>query len=170
MDEDIVIFEDSYGAIIYYGRAEHEARLRQVRRLADMERENRKNVNSRAQELLLSFLTEQQQYYYTFKSRFTVIGSCGTPFHIHVTVNDGNIDVLSPSHPEIKFGTICGGPRGLPMDDRLLGQMLALQTNEEHFVSRVCNAYGDPPVKYRKGKIVDPYKDATNGICVRFYD
>lgn len=106
----------------------------------------RRVAMNRAEELLLSLLSEEQQESYRHDQLFTVIGSHGTLYRIRYGVS-GNIEWLRPDG-EVG-GRLCAHPTmvndWLPVPDVLLSQVLALTTDERAFLQLANVHYGRRP-------------------------
>jgi len=112
--------------------AQAERRLRQVeadQRLLQV----RETANRRAEELLLSLLTDEQAASYVQRGWFEVRGSRGGRWRIRSRGQAGNVDLM-PEIGEIREASFCcHPPGGLPAADAHLAQMLHLVTDEEGF-------------------------------------
>lgn len=127
---------------------EHRERIRR----AGLERQE---AETRAEALLLSFLSEQQRGDYRNNQHIVVIGSAGGRYRIRPGLV-GNIDWLDGNGAV--GGSLCCHPRSeaLPHPDIMLAQMLALITDEEAFV-RLANRYNGAvhPIRARARAAVD---------------
>jgi hypothetical protein len=114
-------------------------------------------VTERAEALLCSLLSEPQRQAYRLHGTFEVIGSEGTVYRIHRGTAgnvewrhlDGRSGGRLCAHPTL----YCDGGGRLPTADVMLAQMLALSTDELHFLRTAnadCNGY--PPVFTRAGR------------------
>jgi hypothetical protein len=126
-------------------------RMRLERQAAqEAERERRATAEARATELLISLLPEDQKEYYRLNGQFEIIGSNGTRYRITRGIA-GNIYWLDAEGRV--GGSLCchapvgSGDRWMPTQDVMLGQMLALQTDEPDFL-RVANLMSGrrPPI------------------------
>jgi hypothetical protein len=91
----------------------------------------RSRALTRARELLLSLLTEEQARSYTQAGWFEVRGSDGGLFRIHSHSQAGNVQELMAGRPVASY--CCHPPGGLPDADAHVAQMLHLQTDEAGF-------------------------------------
>jgi hypothetical protein len=98
----------------------------------------RARVNDRAEELLLSLLSDDQCFSYTQNGWFEVRGSAGGLYRINRRGQAGNVDELpAPGAPRI--ASYCIHPAGnFPDADAHAAQYLALVTDEDEF-RRVAN-------------------------------
>jgi hypothetical protein len=109
-----------------------------ARQRAEDLRRAREAASNRAEELLLSLLTEEQAASYRERGWFEVRGSRGGRWRIRNRGQAGNVDLM-PEIGEEREATYCAHPPdGLPDADAHVAQMLALVTNEEEFL-RVAN-------------------------------
>jgi hypothetical protein len=117
------------------------------KRWQDSERIRQRQVaKERAHALLFSLLPEPERQRYTHEGFFEVIGSHGGHYRIHRGVA-GNIIWL---HPDGKPGSsLCCHPNiytdagRMPDEDAMIGQLLALRTDEASFV-RTANGRKPP--------------------------
>lgn len=125
-----------------------EEREAEHRRRTEERREREHQAQLRAEELLMSYLTAEQQAQYTSQETFDVEGSAGGLYRIHPG-NVGNVRLLREgrevvalcAHPELDVHDEHGRHLGfLPNADVALAQMLALTTNEGAFC-RVANIH-----------------------------
>lgn len=125
-----------------------DAARNEARRQRDI---SRTQAISRAEELLLSLLSENQRQQYRLTGIFEVIGSAGTLYRIE-RGTAGNIVWIKPDG-EIG-GRLCAHPEmresWLPVQDVAVAQLLALTTDEKAFV-RVANVHEGrrPPILSR---------------------
>jgi len=97
-------------------------------------REERETARARAEELLLSLLTDEQAASYTEHGWFEVRGSRGGRWRIRSRGQAGNVDLM-PEIGEIRQASYCcHPPGGLPDADAHAAQMLHLVTDEEGFM------------------------------------
>jgi hypothetical protein len=122
---------------------QREARERQEadgRQRAEEHRRARELASARAEELLLSLLTDEQAASYRERGWFEVRGSRGGRWRIRNRGQSGNVDLM-PEIGEEREATYCAHPPGaLPDADAHAAQMLALVTDEEGFL-RVANCH-----------------------------
>lgn len=125
---------------------ERDADLEQRRQAAREAAAAHEAAEERARELLLSLLPEDQKDPYRLTGVFEIIGSHGTRYRIRRGVA-GNIDWLdADGHVG---GNLCchapqgGGDRWIPTADVMVGQLLALKTDEPAFL-RVANGRKPP--------------------------
>lgn len=127
---------------------EREMRRLYAQREERHRREGRVEANSRAEELLLTMLSEDQAAELRRNDSFTVIGSAGGVYRIRRGVS-GNVDWILPDGGV--GGVLCAHPtmaeHWLPQQDVAVSQLLALTTDEPSFV-RVANVHRGrrPPV------------------------
>lgn len=116
---------------------EHRERIRRnARELEEADEE----ADARAEALLLSFLSEEQQRNYRDGQWFEVVGSAGGRYRIRQGMV-GNIDWLDEDGAAA--GSLCCHPvYSLPHPDIMLAQMLALITDEKAFVRLAHRYYG----------------------------
>lgn len=92
-------------------------------------------AHNRAMELLLSFLDERQQEELLRTGRFRLVGSRGGAYIIHTNDFSGNVVQVLDGKP---YRNLCCYPRflsrGVPIGDFILGQVLALKTDEFNFL------------------------------------
>jgi len=97
------------------------------------QRQQRIVVQTRARELLLSLLTEEQAVSYTEQGWFEVRGSRGGRWRIRDRGQAGNVDLM-PEIGDIREASFCcHPPGGLPDADAHVAQMLHLVTDEDGF-------------------------------------
>lgn len=96
-------------------------------------------ANDRARVLLTKLLTEEQREDYFRTGTFVVVGSEGHSFRLSGSDWVGNVTHFDEFGPIADY---CATPRlydsvgyRLPMNDVLIGQMLALKTDEKHFIT-----------------------------------
>lgn len=95
----------------------------------------RKDAHDRAMALLLSFLDPRQREQLLRSGRFTLVGSAGGVYDILTNDYSGNIVQRRDGSPP---RYLCCYPRfriGVPIPDFVLGQVLALKTDEVAFLS-----------------------------------
>ena len=96
----------------------------------------------RAEELFLSFLTKEQKESLAECGFFEVTGSDGDIYRIFTYSHSGNILWLRP--PGVGRYICCYPQRPmsgyLPRFDRILGQMLAIQTDAKNFLKVAYSA------------------------------
>ncbi len=93
----------------------------------------RETARARAEELLLSLLTDEQAASYTENGWFEVRGSRGGRWRIRRRGQMGNVDLM-PEIGEVREASFCcHPPGGLPDADAHVAQMLHLVTDEEGF-------------------------------------
>jgi hypothetical protein len=133
-------------------QARIEAQAQQIQQAQHAERAHRAAVNSRAEQLLMSLLTDEQARTYTEHGWFEVRGSAGGRWRIRNRGQAGNVDLMpeigneSRSDPDRDVRLMsfcCHSPGSLPDADAHVAQMLHLVTDEEGF-RRVAN------VSYRR--------------------
>jgi hypothetical protein len=96
------------------------------------ERAARQSADQKAEALLLSLLDDTTREHYQLHGVIEIIGSVGTRYRIKRGVS-GNVYWLDGNR---EGGSFCCHPReGLPIPDVMLGQMLALQTDEPGFLA-----------------------------------
>jgi hypothetical protein len=129
------------------GRAEREAAARE-REVAYRRRQAvRVAAASRAEELLLSLLSEQQARTYLEHGWFEVRGSRGGRWRIRNQGQAGNVDLMPEIGNEREATFCCHPPGNLPAADAHLAQMLHLVTDEDGF-RRIANvAYRRPGLR-----------------------
>lgn len=121
-------------------RADRERREEEFRRVREEECRQREAAKGRAEELLLSMLTDEQARTYKEKGWFEVRGSKGGRWRIRNRGQSGNVDLM-PEIGEEREATYCAHPpEYLPDADAQLAQMLHLVTDEEGFV-KVANRH-----------------------------
>lgn len=114
-------------------------RAEQARRIAAQQAEreeyNRARLlaNDRAEELLLSMLTEEQAASYKVRGWFEVRGSRGGRWRIRNVGQAGNVDLMPEIGDEAEMSFCCHPPDHLPVADAHLAQMLHLVTDEDGF-------------------------------------
>jgi hypothetical protein len=105
-------------------------------------------AKARAEELLLSLLTDEQVASYRDKGWFEVRGSKGGRWRIRNRGQAGNVDLM-PEIGEEREATYCAHPPDhLPDADAYVAQMLHIVTDEEDFV-RVANQHWRRPAAAR---------------------
>ena len=116
------------------------------RQRTDERRIAREVARTRAEELLLSLLSEEQAASYRERGWFEVRGSKGGRWRIRNRGQSGNVDLM-PEIGEEREATYCAHPPdGLPDADAHVAQMLALVTDEEAFL-RVANCHYRRPAQ-----------------------
>ena len=97
-------------------------------------RAERAAAKERSEELWLSMLDETQRRQDADHGYIEGVTNLGHPYRIHTRRGiSGNVELLDDGH----WLTLCAHPpANLPQADLLLGQKLALDTNEEYFMSR----------------------------------
>jgi len=129
-------------------RAERERLVAQ--RLADWQREQqerariREQAHARAEELLLSLLTDEQAASRRERGWFEVRGSAGGRYRIRRSSQAGNVDLMPETGEEREASYCCHPSGGLPDADAHLAQMLALVTDEDRFLRTANVAYQRP--------------------------
>lgn len=121
----------------------YEACLEETRQTRD--RWNiRKQAASKAEELLLSLLSEEQARTYQEHDWFEVRGSRGGRWRIRNRGQSGNVDLM-PEIGDEREATYCAHPPGdLPDADAYVAQMLHLVTDEDDF-KRTANLHYQRP-------------------------
>jgi hypothetical protein len=116
---------------------EAEQRRAEYQRQAGERRERIQAANIRAEQLLLRLLSPEQRTSYEKSKYFEFTGSLGTRFRLHPGYS-GNVEVLDPDGEAI--GGLCAHPNlymsdgfVLPQADSMIGQWLALRTDEVGF-------------------------------------
>jgi hypothetical protein len=112
-------------------------RNRERQRALDAEREAyraaRQAASARAEELLLSLLTDEQAACYTENGYFEVRGSSGGRWRIRNRGQMGNVDLM-PEIGDVRLSSYCcHPPDNLPDADAHAAQMLHLVTDEDGF-------------------------------------
>lgn len=98
-------------------------------------------ANKRAEELLLSLLTDEQAASYREHGYFEVRGSRGGRYRIRNRGQSGNIDLM-PEIGEVRDASLCVHPPGmLPAADAHVAQLLTLVTDEDHIRRRANVQY-----------------------------
>lgn len=129
------------------GRAEREAAAREREAAYQRRQAVRAAASSRAAELLLSLLSEQQARSYTEHGWFEVRGSKGGRWRIRNQGQAGNVDLMPEIGNERDATFCCHPPGNLPAADAHLAQMLHLVTDEDGF-RRIANvAYRRPGLR-----------------------
>jgi hypothetical protein len=129
------------------GRAEREAVAREREAAYQRRQAVRAAASSRAAELLLSLLSEQQARSYTEHGWFEVRGSKGGRWRIRNQGQAGNVDLMPEIGNERDATFCCHPPGNLPAADAHLAQMLHLVTDEDGF-RRIANvAYRRPGLR-----------------------
>lgn len=105
-------------------------------RAAAIERRSRANTaRSRAEDLLMAHLDDQQQSDVSEHWWFEVISDLGRRWRIHTDHYAGNVDLM-PDVGEERLATFCAhGSAFLPDSDHHLIQKLALETDEAAFLA-----------------------------------
>jgi hypothetical protein len=101
-------------------------------------------AHSRAREVLLSLLTDEQAASYAEKGWFEVRGSRGGRWRIRARGQAGNVDLMPEIGDEREASFCCHPPGGLPDADAHLAQMLHLVTDEDGFRRTANLAYRRP--------------------------
>ena len=123
-----------------------EAQQRAEWQQQDQERRRaREQADARAEELLLSLLTEEQAATRQDRGWFEVRGSAGGRYRIRSRGQAGNVDLM-PETGEERDTSYCCHPSGVPDADAHLAQMLALVTDEDRFRRTANIAYRRPAV------------------------
>jgi hypothetical protein len=93
----------------------------------------------RAEELLLSLCSADQRATYRAEGWIDGLTNKGTPYRIQCRMGiSGNVELFRGDH----WVCLCAHPpASLPLADILLGQKLALETDEDYFVS-TANVHG----------------------------
>lgn len=106
----------------------------------------RARASDRAQELLLSLLSDEQAATYREHGWFEVRGSSGRRWRIRNRGQSGNVDLM-PEIGEEREMSLCAHPSvRLPDADAHLAQMLALVTDDEAF-ERTANVHWRNPAR-----------------------
>lgn len=109
-----------------------ERRAEQVRE-ADARQLEREAAQARAEELLLSLLSDEQRATYREHGWFEVRGSSGRRWRVRNRGQSGNVDLM-PEIGDVREATFCAHPaERLPDADAHVAQMLALVTDDEAF-------------------------------------
>lgn len=112
---------------------ERQAREREQAAARTAYQAERAVARARAEELLLSLLTDEQAASYTEHGWFEVRGSRGGRWRIRKRGQAGNVDLM-PEIGEIRQASFCcHPPGGLPDADAHVAQMLHLVTDEDGF-------------------------------------
>lgn len=126
-------------------RAERERHQAEMTRARELHRQVREVARTRAEELLLSLLTDEQAASYRDKGWFEVRGSKGGRWRIRNRGQSGNVDLM-PEIGEEREATYCAHPPGqLPDADAYVAQMLHLVTDEEGFMKVANEHWRRPP-------------------------
>lgn len=99
---------------------------------------------SRAEELLLSLLTDEQAADYEQHGWFEVRGSKGGRWRIRDRGQAGNVDLMPEIGSERMASYCCHPPDSLPTADAHLAQLLHLVTDEDGFRRTANVAYRRP--------------------------
>lgn len=94
-----------------------------------------RDAHNRAMLLLLSFLDQRQQEQLRLTGHFTVVGSAGGVYEIYTNDYSGNVVQYQGERP---YRHLCCYPRfplSVPIGDYVLGQVLALKTDEFNFLA-----------------------------------
>lgn len=112
-----------------------EQRRRRAAEAAEYEQRmaRRMRAIARAEELLLSLLTEQQGRSYRELGWFELVGSAGGIFRINRRGQAGNVDELPAPGEDRIASWCCHPPGGFPDADAHIGQYLQLVTDEPEF-------------------------------------
>jgi len=131
--------EEQEAAFAEAQRVAEERRLAQEAQWA-AERAECDKASERAEELLLSLLSEEQAATYREHGWFEVRGSSGRRWRIRNRGQSGNVDLM-PEIGDVRQATYCAHPPGrLPHADAHVAQMLALVTDDEAF-ERTANRH-----------------------------
>lgn len=134
-------------------QAERERRraamLAERQQRADAERARLTRVSSRAEQLLLSLLSDAQRRTYTEHGWFEVRGSKGGRWRIRNSGQAGNVDLMPEIGNEREMSFCCHPPGGLPDADAHVAQMLHLVTDEDGFRRTANIAYRRPAERQR---------------------
>lgn len=109
----------------------------------------RTRAADRAEEFLVSMLSDRQKESYRLNGEFEVMGSAGNLYRIK-RGKSGNIEWIKPDGKV--GGKLCAHPHEgrawLPTPDVMLAQMLALTTDEPSFI-RIANVHrgNRPPIR-----------------------
>lgn len=110
-----------------------------IRAADERRRTERRALFSRAEELLLRWLSDDQRRDYRDHRRFDVAGSDGRRWRIECAGQSGNVQVLG-SDGEWVLKMCAHPPRGLPDPDAWLGQALAIMHDAASFTA-VANVH-----------------------------
>lgn len=134
-------------------RAEREARRaeREAVRQAEAAKqaEQKLAADSRARELLLAWLDDQQKLDLAAHGWFEVISNNGRRWRIRTGDLVGNVDLM-PEQGDTRLASYCAHPPGrdgLPFDDHHLAQKLVLEAEEERFLNVAYLHYRRPDVR-----------------------
>lgn len=124
----------------YYVTASEQQQLRQQREASYIQQTmEMQSARNRAEKLLLRLLTPEQQGTYRRRGYFHIVGSEGDKFQIFCDSLLGNVSLLDDHLNRV--ADYCAHPRpydlagrGIPIYDLLIGQMLALKTNQMDFI------------------------------------
>jgi hypothetical protein len=131
--------EEQAAAFAEAQRVAEERRAAQEAQWA-AERAERDKASERAEELLLSLLSEEQAATYREHGWFEVRGSSGRRWRIRNRGQSGNVDLM-PEIGDVRQATYCAHPPGhLPHADAHVAQMLALVTDDKAF-ERTANRH-----------------------------
>lgn len=117
------------------------------------ETEERQRRAARARALLNFFLTPEQRKSMETNGYVDLVGSEGTHYQVQTGWYEDNVRWIDGKG--IGQGGFCCHPRrtsemsggSLPREDLILGQILALRTNEKHFLKVAVKTWGSrPPV------------------------
>jgi hypothetical protein len=104
----------------------------------------RAKVNSRAQQLLMSLLNDEQARDYREHGWFEVRGSSGGRWRIRNRGQAGNVDLMPEIGNEREASFCCHLPYGHPDADSHVAQMFALVTDEDDFRRTANVSYTRP--------------------------
>ena len=114
-------------------RAAREARQAEQNRQAAEYRAKRTVINSRAEQLLLSLLNDEQRRTRAEHGWFEVRGSLGGRWRIRNSGQSGNVDLMPQAGNERLMSLCIHPPGGLPDADAHVAQMLGIVTDELAF-------------------------------------
>lgn len=137
-------------------RVEHERRTAEMHRVrAEREAELWARVeaaNERARDLLRSVVTDEQWQEFERDNSITVRGSAGGLYSVVCSGTNGNVRYLSEGGEVL--GTLCAHPHDytdegdIPTTDLHAGQVLALATDEQAWLSKANVHWGVMPPHY----------------------
>ena len=133
------------------GRAEREVRAEQQRAEQERERERYQKVRlaaqSRAEQLLMTLLNDEQVRTYREHGWFEVRGSRGGRYRIRNRGQAGNVDLMPEIGNERDVSYCCHPPGQLPNADAHVAQMLHLVTDEDDFLKTANVSYQRPGLR-----------------------
>lgn len=130
-------------------QAERERRQAELTRAHQERTRVAATARARAEELLLSLLSDEQAASYRDKGWFEVTGSKGGRWRIRNRGQSGNVDLM-PEIGEEREATYCAHPPGqLPDADAYVAQMLQIVTDEDAFV-KVANEHWRRPARPKR--------------------